>query len=221
MSQAPALLPAGHAGALIDCWNPWQWLLAQPAPGVLGPTPASGRASALPRHRAAVRVPQSTLTISVAEGEPISVEFSFNGSPTVGNPFYKIMTQQNLSERILAFRMTRPNISDPVSITEGHFRGEIEFEKNTSSLFIPEVWVNDSGLYYCEVITFQASSRTNGTYLIVLGKCLSFSLSPASLSLSVTLVTVLNLNVFVEYCHDKITDFKNRFSDLFYFLIIH
>ncbi|XP_067406370.1 uncharacterized protein [Emydura macquarii macquarii] len=118
---------------------------------------------------------KNRLTISVAEGEPIFFECCFNGSPIAGDPFYEIiwkyeMTHNNLSKRILAFRMTRPNISDPVSITEGHFRGQIEFEKNTSTLFIPEVWVNDSGLYYCEVIIVptNANLRTNETYLIVM-----------------------------------------------------
>ncbi|CAM4567723.1 unnamed protein product [Lepidochelys kempii] len=114
--------------------------------------------------------------ISVTEGEPISFECSFDGSPAVGNPFYEIiwkyeMTHKNVSKRILSFRMTRPNTSVPVSITEGHFRGQLDFEKNTSSLFIPEVRVNDSGLYYCEVIIvpLPVKSRTNGTHLIVTG----------------------------------------------------
>ncbi|XP_048677608.2 uncharacterized protein LOC125622953 isoform X4 [Caretta caretta] len=112
--------------------------------------------------------------ISVTEGEPISFECSFDGSPAVGNPFYEIiwmyeMTHKNVSKRILSFRMIRPNTSVPVSITEGHFRGQLDFEKNTSSLFIPEVRVNDSGLYYCEVIIvpLPVKSRTNGTHLIV------------------------------------------------------
>nr|XP_048677606.1 uncharacterized protein LOC125622953 isoform X2 [Caretta caretta] len=112
--------------------------------------------------------------ISVTEGEPISFECSFDGSPAVGNPFYEIiwmyeMTHKNVSKRILSFRMTRPNTSVPVSITEGYFRGQLDFEKNTSSLFIPEVRVNDSGLYYCEVIIvpLPVKSRTNGTHLIV------------------------------------------------------
>nr|XP_048677607.1 uncharacterized protein LOC125622953 isoform X3 [Caretta caretta] len=114
--------------------------------------------------------------ISVTEGEPISFECSFDGSPAVGNPFYEIiwmyeMTHKNVSKRILSFRMTRPNTSVPVSITEGYFRGQLDFEKNTSSLFIPEVRVNDSGLYYCEVIIvpLPVKSRTNGTHLIVTG----------------------------------------------------
>uniref|UniRef100_A0A674J3W9 Ig-like domain-containing protein n=1 Tax=Terrapene triunguis TaxID=2587831 RepID=A0A674J3W9_9SAUR len=122
--------------------------------------------------------------ISVTEGESVSFECSFDGSPAVGNPFYEIiwmynMTHKNVSKRILAFRMTRPNTSVPVSVTEGHFRGHLEFEKNTSSLVIPEVRVNDSGLYYCEVIIVPVpnKSRTNGTRLIVMGECLSFSLS--------------------------------------------
>lgn len=114
--------------------------------------------------------------ISVTEGEPVSFECSFDGSPAVGDPFYEIiwmyeMTHKNVSKRILAFRMTRPNTSVPVSVTEGYFRGRLEFEKNTSSLVIPKVRVNDSGLYYCEVITvpLHVKLRTNGTHLIVTG----------------------------------------------------
>ncbi|TFK13984.1 rho guanine nucleotide exchange factor 7-like [Platysternon megacephalum] len=112
--------------------------------------------------------------ISVTEGEPVSFECSFDGSPAVGNPFYEIiwmykMTHKNVSKRILSFRMTRPNSSVPVSVTEGHFGGHLDFEKNTSCLVIPEVQVNDSGLYYCEVIIvpLPVKSRTNGTHLIV------------------------------------------------------
>nr|XP_032635395.1 uncharacterized protein LOC116824315 isoform X2 [Chelonoidis abingdonii] len=112
--------------------------------------------------------------ISVTEGEPVSFECSFDGSPAAGNPFYEIiwmyeMTRKNVSKRILAFRMTRPNTSVPVSVTEGYFRGRLEFEKNTSSLVIPKVRGNDSGLYYCEVNTvpLHVKLRTNGTHLIV------------------------------------------------------
>lgn len=112
--------------------------------------------------------------ISVTEGEPVSFECSFDGSPAVGDPFYEIiwmyeMTHKNVSKRILSFRMTRPNTSVPVSVTEGYFRGRLEFEKNTSCLIIPKVRVNDSGLYYCEVIIVPVpvKSRTNGTHLIV------------------------------------------------------
>ncbi|XP_042702905.2 uncharacterized protein LOC101948030 [Chrysemys picta bellii] len=112
--------------------------------------------------------------ILVTEGEPVSFECSFDGSPAVGDPFYEIiwmynMTHKNVSKRILPFRMTRPNSSVPVSVTEGHFRGHLDFEKNTSSLVIPEVRVNDSGLYYCEVNTVpdHVKSKTNGTCLIV------------------------------------------------------
>ncbi|XP_034647109.1 uncharacterized protein LOC117888114 [Trachemys scripta elegans] len=112
--------------------------------------------------------------ILVTEGEPVSFECSFDGSPAVSNTFYEIiwmynMTHKNVSKRILFFRMTRPNPSVPVSVTEGHFRGHLDFEKNTSSLVIPEVRVNDSGLYYCEVNTVphHVKSKTNGTHLIV------------------------------------------------------
>ncbi|KAM9118502.1 uncharacterized protein ACDP82_016708 isoform 2-T2 [Pangshura tecta] len=112
--------------------------------------------------------------ISVPEGEPVSFECSFDGSPAAGNPFYEIiwmyeMTHKNVSKRILYFRMTRPNTSVPVSVTEGYFRGCLEFEKNISSLVIPKVRVNDSGLYYCDVNTvpFLVKLRTNGTHLIV------------------------------------------------------
>ncbi|XP_030438860.1 immunoglobulin superfamily member 11-like isoform X1 [Gopherus evgoodei] len=117
---------------------------------------------------------QNPPMISVTEGEPVSFECSFDGSPAVGNPFYEIiwmyeMTHKNVSKRVLAFRMTRPNTSVPVLVTEGYFRGRLEFEKNTSSLIIPKVWVNDSGLYYCEVNTvpLHVKLRTNGTHLIV------------------------------------------------------
>ncbi|XP_074868929.1 uncharacterized protein LOC142022701 isoform X2 [Carettochelys insculpta] len=113
----------------------------------------------------------------IAEGDSVYFECCFNGSPAHGNPFYEIIwvrekSPKNISKRILQFRMTRSNTSAPISVTAGHFRGQLEFEKNTSSLFIPEVWMNDSGLYYCEVTITPLfiNTRTNGTHLIVTGK---------------------------------------------------
>ncbi|XP_075753973.1 uncharacterized protein LOC142818439 [Pelodiscus sinensis] len=91
----------------------------------------------------------------------------------MANPFYEIIwmynNSRNTSDRILQFRMTRPNTSAPVSVAAGHFRARLEFEKNISSLSIPAASMNDSGLYYCDVVIGPppVHSRTDGIHLIV------------------------------------------------------
>ncbi|XP_019394971.1 PREDICTED: uncharacterized protein LOC109313038 [Crocodylus porosus] len=122
----------------------------------------------------ALRCPGVAPIVAVAEGEPVSFECPFNGHPTHNNTFHEIIWLHTLShtnpfKRILSIRMTRPNDSATVTVTEGHLRGQLDFERHISFLSIPEVRVNDSGLYYCEVtiVPPHIYSKTNATNLIV------------------------------------------------------
>ncbi|XP_019394943.1 PREDICTED: uncharacterized protein LOC109313004 [Crocodylus porosus] len=122
----------------------------------------------------ALRCPGVAPIVAVAEGEPVSFECPFNGHPTHNNTFHEIIWLHTLShtnpfKRILSIRMNHPNDSATVTVTEGHLRGQLDFEKHISFLSIPEVRVNDSGLYYCEVtiVPPHIYSKTNATNLIV------------------------------------------------------
>ncbi|KYO31604.1 hypothetical protein Y1Q_0022724 [Alligator mississippiensis] len=131
----------------------------------------------------ALRCPGLAPIVSVAEGEPVSFECPFPGPPTLNNTFHEIiwlhtLSHTNLSKRILSIRMTRPNDSATVTVTEGHLRGQLDFEKHMSFLSIPEAgqpksplnlpqlfWIHElSGQAQFRLIAWHGLPQRDGTY---------------------------------------------------------